>query len=141
MIRESPKVSGGCLCGAVRYGASEPPFSVGYCHCRRCQKGIGNIFGTAALFWRQALFVTGEMTWFQSSPTLQRGFCPVCGSPIAAQHKDRDYTAVWVGTLDHPEDHPATVQWYCDAKIPWGPVGGELPDASATLPGRSLTKE
>ena len=141
MAQNDTMVSGGCLCGAVRYEASEPPFSVGYCHCRRCQIGVGNIFATAALFERSALTITGEVRWYQSSPTLQRGFCPACGSPIAAQQSHRSYTAVWLGTFDTPESYPATVQWYCDAKIPWSPVGDELPDASATLPEHSLTKE
>ncbi len=53
-------ITGGCLCGAVRYEADEPPYQVGYCHCRRCQKGMGNIFGTAALFRRaEVRFVKG----------------------------------------------------------------------------------
>jgi hypothetical protein len=97
-------VTGGCLCGEVRYEAREPPFRVGYCHCRRCRKAVGNIFGTAALF-RHAAFdiVVGELTWYRSSTTVGRGFCATCGSPVAAQHDKRDYTAIWLGTLDQPD--------------------------------------
>jgi hypothetical protein len=48
-------VTGGGLCGAVRYEASEPPIDSAYCHCKMCQRwkgapvsaGVG--FRTAAL--------------------------------------------------------------------------------------------
>jgi hypothetical protein len=30
-------ITGGCICGAVAYEASETPMRVGYCHCRMCQ--------------------------------------------------------------------------------------------------------
>ena len=83
MTRDQRPIGGGCLCGAIRYEADEPPYSVGYCHCRRCQKSLGNVVGTAALFRRETLrIVAGEITWFQSSPTLGRGFCAGCGTPI-----------------------------------------------------------
>ena len=134
MPSDRPSVSGGCLCGAVRYEADEPPFSVGYCHCRLCQKGVGNAFGTAALFRRDGLrFLTGELTWFQSSPTVRRGFCGRCGSPIAAQHEDRSYTAIWLGTLDDPAPYEPSVQWYCDSRVPWVSVGQGLPEETEVL--------
>ena len=134
MPSDRPAVRGGCLCGAVRYEADEPPFTVGYCHCRRCQKGIGNAVGTAALFRRDSFrVVAGGLTWFQSSPTLRRGFCSICGSPIAAQHEDRRYTAVWLGTFDDPASHEPSVQWYCESRIPWVSIGADLPEETEVL--------
>ena len=134
MPDQPSKINGGCLCGAVRYEAAEPPFQVGYCHCRLCQKGVGNIFGTAALFRRAALqFVKGGPAWFRSSPTVRRGFCPTCGSPIVAQHDDRGYTAIWLGTLDEPGEYVPAVQWHCDTALPWVNVGCDLPDETERL--------
>ncbi len=129
-------VEGGCLCGAVRYRAVEPPFVVGYCHCRRCQRALGNLFGTAALFRRHTLEIAlGKLTLYQSSQTLQRGFCSTCGTPIMAQHADRDYTAVWAGTLDDPGRFEPSVQWYSESKIAWLCIGGPLPDETGLLAG------
>ena len=34
-------LTGGCLCGGVRYEISEPLVSAGYCHCTRCQRRTG----------------------------------------------------------------------------------------------------
>ena len=36
-----PSVSGGCLCGGVRFELSEPATDAGYCHCTRCQRRTG----------------------------------------------------------------------------------------------------
>jgi hypothetical protein len=34
-------LTGGCLCGGVRFEISEPLVSAGYCHCTRCQRRTG----------------------------------------------------------------------------------------------------
>ena len=38
-------IEGGCLCGAVRFSASDPTEGA-YCHCRRCQRSAGGPFMT-----------------------------------------------------------------------------------------------
>ncbi len=43
----SAPLTGGCLCGGVRYEVSAPLVSAGYCHCTRCQRRTG----TAAAVW------------------------------------------------------------------------------------------
>ena len=37
-------ITGGCLCGAVRYTADADPSSVTVCHCLDCQKFTGSAF-------------------------------------------------------------------------------------------------
>jgi hypothetical protein len=34
-------LTGGCLCGGVRFEVTEPPVTASYCHCTRCQKRTG----------------------------------------------------------------------------------------------------
>lgn len=53
-------VTGGCLCGAMRYEADQPPHQVGYCHCDMCKKSVGNVFGTAAFIMLEQFRYTGE---------------------------------------------------------------------------------
>ncbi len=54
-------ITGGCMCGAIRYEATEPPQEVGYCHCRMCQKATGNLFYPYATFRSDAFrFTQGE---------------------------------------------------------------------------------
>jgi len=39
-----PSITGGCLCGKVRYSANAEPIFVGLCHCHDCQKFTGTTF-------------------------------------------------------------------------------------------------
>ena len=34
-------LTGGCLCGGVRFEVTEPLVTSGYCHCTRCQRRTG----------------------------------------------------------------------------------------------------
>ena len=38
------KISGGCLCGAVRYESSAEPLGSAICHCTDCQHVSGSAF-------------------------------------------------------------------------------------------------
>ena len=44
MERIETIVTGGCQCGAVRYRADAVLDSSHICHCRMCQKAVGNFF-------------------------------------------------------------------------------------------------
>lgn len=36
-----PSLTGGCLCGGVRFELTEPAKAAGYCHSTRCQRRTG----------------------------------------------------------------------------------------------------
>jgi hypothetical protein len=38
IANQSVPVTGGCLCGVVRYESTAPPDRGTYCHCTMCQK-------------------------------------------------------------------------------------------------------
>src|SRR4051794_12777302 len=112
---QSGKWSGGCLCGAVRYEATSAPIRVGYCHCRMCQRGLGNVFGTASLFrhdWFRLLLASRVGVNQANSPNAVSA--PRCGSPIAYQHSDNQHIAIWVGTLDDPESIKPQTHWHAE---------------------------
>ena len=41
-------LTGGCLCGSVRYEVTRPLVSAGYCHCTRCQRRTGTAAAVSA---------------------------------------------------------------------------------------------
>ncbi len=125
-------VTGGCLCGAVRYEASEPPHEVSYCHCRMCQKRTGSAFVVVATIPADSFRITsGELKFYKSSEILERGFCANCGSELMSRYSDPDSPFVWVkvGTLDHPEDAPPSGHVGIESQIPWLTIDDDLPRA------------
>lgn len=123
-------ITGGCLCGAVRFSANRPPTWVGYCHCRMCQRGYGHPSGIFVAFkgTEQAAlrFTKGAPTYYQSSALLQRGFCSTCGSPLGIRSPQGH--SVMIGTLDHPEDWPPNESHSgIESQIPWDIIHDDLP--------------
>jgi hypothetical protein len=51
-------VTGGCLCGAVRYESKEPPIRGYICHCTMCRRNYGSFFGATVRFPGSAFKLT-----------------------------------------------------------------------------------
>ena len=120
--------TGGCLCGEIRYESLEPPYNVGFCHCGMCRKAMGNLFGTWIILKRKDMhYVTREPDWYESSETVRRGFCAKCGSPIVYQLIEKDFDAVWIGSVDNPADYKPRAHWHTENKIAWVDILDHLP--------------
>jgi hypothetical protein len=48
-------LSGGCMCGAVRYKISGAPIASGLCHCNRCRPQSGSAFSTIIIIKRSTI--------------------------------------------------------------------------------------
>src|SRR5262245_64183152 len=58
--RAMPKISGGCLCGAVRYEWSAEPLGTAICHCTHCQKVSGSAFSVNVVIPAPSLTWQGQ---------------------------------------------------------------------------------
>ena len=130
MSDKTMPITGGCLCGAVRFEATEPPSWVAYCHCRMCQKAYGQPSGVFVGFGgpkkRALRFTKGKPKYYKSSARVERGFCANCGSPFGMRSTER--LSVMVGTLDHPEEWPPNdVHAGIESQIPWDIIHDDLP--------------
>jgi hypothetical protein len=100
----TPEVSGGCLCGQLRYRCQHSLDDAGYCHCRLCQRASAAPFTLwvtvpAAAF----VYTRGEPKSYASTPGHQREFCSQCGTPLvfrSAGSATVDFTAL---SLDRPQ--------------------------------------
>ena len=103
-----PVLTGGCQCGAVRYALYAEATGVSICHCRMCQKAVGNYFAAFAGVKRNDFAWTrGKPGAFRSSDVIERDFCRDCGTPLTYRALDKDRVSVSVGSLDHPDSvHP-----------------------------------
>lgn len=135
-------LTGGCQCGAVRYAVTMPPRNVHYCHCRMCQKAVGNVFAALAPVKKAAIrWTAAPPAIYDSSSVAERGFCPACGTPLSFAYKQSEWIAVTVGSLDNPADVRPENHYGIESQVPWLVVADDLPrtrtedDASPFLAG------
>jgi hypothetical protein len=100
-------ITGGCLCGRVRYHTDAQPLGGVLCHCRDCQRVTGSAFGAAMMFPKSAVTVTGETRAFasrgESGKHAVRNFCANCGSIVFGTPEIiPDMINIYAGTLDDP---------------------------------------
>ena len=82
-MTDTRQMTGGCMCGAVRYQTTGEPFTVNHCHCRSCRKHNGAPVVTLAGFKSdQVVFSGAERKLYESSAGANRAFCVNCGTPI-----------------------------------------------------------
>ncbi len=99
--------SGGCQCGAVRYHVAGELEGAHLCHCRMCQKAVGNYFMPLASARETEFEVTrGAPKWFHSSDPVKRGFCENCGTPLFFKTLGSPTIAIALGSLDDPSAVP-----------------------------------
>ncbi len=125
-------ISGGCLCGAVRYRTDADPIITRLCWCRVCQYlALGNA-AVSVCFPTQGMSITGEMRDFASTADsgnrMHRRFCPTCGTQLFSEAEARPHLIfVRAGTLDDPEiARPAATIWTASAPS-WACIDETLP--------------
>jgi hypothetical protein len=126
-------ITGGCQCGAVRYRASVVLYNAHICHCRMCQKAVGNAFAALVALPRDALTWTrGSPTAFYSSDLVARGFCAACGTPLFYDFVDGKRINLTIGSLDNPEEFPPLEQFGNEARLGWFAALNALHEAGTT---------
>ena len=118
-------ITGGCLCGGIRYSVGAPVDKIIACHCTHCQKASGSGASHNAVVPTGAVtFTAGKPKRFadtaQSGNILNRYFCADCGSPIYSQReKVPDMMVLKVGTLDDPRDLKLVMNIWTNSARPW----------------------
>jgi hypothetical protein len=124
-------LTGGCMCGAVRYELKSQPFDCGWCHCRTCQLNSG---APGMVF---ASVPDSDFTWTSGSDKVKsvpsssfghREFCSECGTPflmkVDHQPETVDFSVV---TLDEPEAIAPGFHIFSSSKVGWFESKDELP--------------
>jgi hypothetical protein len=128
-----PQLSGGCLCGAIRYRSNGAPPVTVICNCRHCQRQSGTAFSIMVGVPAGALVIEGpEPATFRDTgetghPVL-RHFCGQCGSPLFSQ-PEATPTMEWIkaGTLDDPSWLDPQMNIWCDSAQPWVQMSDAIP--------------
>jgi hypothetical protein len=96
------EVSGGCMCGKVRYVAAIENDEAYLCHCRMCQRASGNVSLAMKNVKKANVRWDGEPDYYKSSPIARRGFCSTCGTSLTFEFPDSENMDLIVGTFDDP---------------------------------------
>ena len=126
-----PQMTGGCVCGQVRYSANAEPMFTGVCHCTNCQKQSGTAFNVVVAVPQAALTIQGSPKTYiakgDSGSDNVRKFCPNCGSTILSEPALMPGASIIrAGTLDDTSWLKPTMEIYCDSKQSWVDLAGGM---------------
>ncbi len=119
-------ITGGCLCGHVRYTVTEAPRSQGTCYCENCRRAGG----APSVAWVSVTrgmvdFTAGEPSRYvyerEDGRTAERTFCGQCGTQLTydagrGHHESVDITTA---ALDDPEAFPPEGESWVEEKLSW----------------------
>lgn len=124
-------LTGGCLCGAIRFEIDGDIGPITCCHCTQCRRATGTAFATNANVASEThRFTQGAdlLAEYESSPGKLRAFCRRCGSPMYSRMvSEPDSLRIRLGTLDQdPGGRPVLHVWTAE-KAPWFEINDGLP--------------
>ena len=137
MAEQTEMVTGGCMCGAVRYRASGAPQGSGYCHCKSCRHHSGAPVAAFVVFAaEQVEWVSGDRARYESSPGIFRAFCRDGGTSLTWEgpHKGCDQIDLHISTLDEPSAFLPKEHTHYGERIPWLQLTDDLPKYPGSMP-------
>ena len=133
-------LTGGCLCGGVRFEVAEPLVAAGYCHCTRCQRRTGTAAGISGQIVPGSLRVTaGEdlIRAYEPPDGFAKHFCSACGSALLSRSRDDpEIVSVRLGVFDGDPGIRPSARSFVAYAAPWEPIPDDgLPRYPESRPG------
>jgi hypothetical protein len=124
-VAELP-LTGGCLCGGVRFEVDAPLVSSGWCHCTRCQRRTGGSPSAQARVAPGSLrLLSGEelLGAYRPADGFAKFFCSACGAHLWSRSPtDEQVVSVRLGAFDSdPGIRPSYRQFTAYAP-PWDTI-------------------
>jgi len=104
-------ITGGCLCGAVKFSLRDKFREFYLCHCKQCRQFTGSAFASNIITAIDNIdWVSGQdkITIFDHpSRSFSKAFCESCGSALPFVNKSKTSLIVPAGSLNEwPEIKP-----------------------------------
>lgn len=97
-------ISGGCMCGGVRYQVDGRLRDIITCHCEQCRRSSGHfVAATACRKEHFTLVRQDSLQWYSAVSGHRRGFCNNCGSSLFFEATDGPRMSIAAGSLDAPQ--------------------------------------
>lgn len=131
-------LTGGCVCGAVRFRLTGGPLMVYACHCHDCQSRSGSAFALTTVIAMADLAMTGETDRTQETSRagreLEHTYCPRCRTRLLVRALAApDYGSLRTGVFDEAGWARPIVQLFVESAIPWAVIPGVRAIAPAEL--------
>lgn len=120
----SDTVTGGCLCGAVRYAAQGEPRFAGYCFCNDCRRQSGGGYIGFMGYDPSEITITGAVLThshkLSDGRVADRNHCAACWSLVfGGIIGEADNHTIYAGSLDDPARFKPTIAINAREKAPW----------------------
>jgi len=122
-------LTGGCLCGAVRYSVADEFRYALICHCSQCRRATGSAYKPfAGIELSKLTVIAGKESVLRYGGDVNHDVhCGKCGSLLYSVVRDGKYAHVTLGSLaDAPTLRP-TDHIYVASKAPWEVICDGLP--------------
>lgn len=114
-------LSGGCMCGAVRYELRGDAVYTALCHCADCRRHSGAPVSGWTCYKADDATITGAVSEYASSDDGRRYFCPTCGTAVHYINEAvlPGLVDFRTGTLDDPEQAPPAIHVQTAERLHW----------------------
>lgn len=129
--RQSKRLSGGCLCGSVKYEVEGPLRDVVSCYCSQCRKSSGNfVSATGVPEERLVMLKSSSLTWYKNGKA-RRGFCRECGSNLFWLSEPYDGKfRIMAGCLEPANGLEVKAHIFVDNRSDFHEIAGSAPQYS-----------
>ncbi len=116
-------ITGGCLCGEIRYECQGEPLRAFICHCTDCQRFTGSVFSAELVFPKESFRILsgspkGHSVTAESGYKIERQFCGHCGAGLFAILDKRPASiSVQTGTIDDKSNFKPTFPVWTRSKV------------------------
>lgn len=129
MSRRARRLTGSCLCGAVRYRVKDEFVYALICHCSQCRRATGSAFKPFGGIQKEKLeLVAGKRSLLRYGGDVAHDVhCRKCGSLLYSWFRDSPYVHVTYGTLTEQPTLEPTAHIYVGSKASWDRILDDLP--------------
>jgi hypothetical protein len=135
----SDPITGGCLCGGVRYEVTGPFLRAGHCHCSRCRRhgGAGRLTQGRVRREDFRLLAGAELlrAYRPENDAAAKVFCTRCGSSLfGGSWPDGPEVSIRFGSLDGDPGIRPQAHTFVGSMAPWDAIDDDLPRFPGPLP-------
>jgi hypothetical protein len=125
-------ITGGCLCGGVRYEVRGPFLRASHCHCSRCRRHSGAAVCTQGRVRREDFrLISGDglvRVYRPGDGAAVKAFCSACGSSLfGGTWPEGDEVSIRLGTVDGDPGIRPQFHTHVDSKAVWDEILDDLP--------------